>query len=121
MAETTILIRGDSIYKELLNDLSQVMDHSYDLDEIFVHYRDWTRRGELFVDEFVLPMYPPTYVSNEAGTGNVPVENEDFIALRNAMINLYCALDKATPGMDRRRVCHTAYSHQDESIIVVVR
>ena len=121
MAETTILIRGDLIYRELLNDLSQVMDHSYDLDEIFVHYRDWARRGEMFVDDFVLPMYPPSYEVKEDGVGKELVENEDFIALRNAMINLYCALDRAMPGLDRRRVCHTAYSQSDGSFIIVLR
>ncbi|MNP89030.1 hypothetical protein D3C85_14260 [compost metagenome] len=121
MAERTILIRGDGIYREFINDLSHVMDHSYDIDEIFVHYRDWTRRGEMFVDEFVLPMYPPTFIPSPNGSSKVMVENEDHIALRNAMINLYCALDRAMPGLDRRRVCHTAYSEIDDVIIVVTQ
>lgn len=115
MAETTAIIHGAGIYKNFLSDLSQVMDHSYDIDEIFVHYRDWVRRGELFVDDFVMPMFPPSYNGKEL------IESEDYIALRNAMINLYCALDHATPGMDRRRVCHAAYSEDDEAIIIVLR
>lgn len=120
MAEQTIIIRGREIYQNFIEDLSHVMDHSYDIDEIMANYCNWTRRGELFVNEFVLPMYPPTYRPREGG-GTEVVEADDYIALRNAMINLYCALDRETPGLDRRRVYHAAYSEIDDAIIILLR
>lgn len=121
MGEQAALIRGEVIFQNFINDLSQMMDHSYDIAEIVMLYRDWARRGELFVNEFVLPMHPPSYRPREDGKGTECIEADDFIALRNAMINLYCALDAATPGLDRRRIYHAAYSEQDETFIILLR
>ncbi len=104
----TILLDGEPIHRAFLSDLSQVMDHQYDIDEIYALYCDWCRRGELFVDDFAGQLFPP----------HLEDSGDDFIALRNAMINLYFALDRATPGLDRRRVIHAAYI-EDERVLVV--
>jgi len=108
MAERVFVLDGKPIHDEFLSDLSQVMDHSYDIDEIYSLYGDWGRRGERFVDQFVGILFP----------ADVNDSAEDFIALRNAMINLYCALDRATHGLDRRSIVHAAYSADDEALVI---
>jgi len=111
MAERTILLDGFQIHESFLIDLSQVMDHQYNIDEIYSLYGDWVRRGERFVDQVVGCMFPPDLVDSA----------DDFIALRNAMINLYCAIDRATPGLDRRSVMHAAYCTIDEALVITTR
>jgi len=111
MAEQIILIDGRDIYTDFIDDLSRLMDHSYDFDEIFSLYGDWARRGEHFVDEFAGGLFPPD-LSETA---------DDFVGLRNAMINLYCAVDRATRGLDRRSIAHMAYSEPDETIVITAR
>jgi hypothetical protein len=108
MAERIILLDGEALHAAFLGDLSQVMEHQYDIDEIYCLYGDWCRRGELFVDEFVAQLFPP----------EVKETAEDFIALRNAMINLYCTIDRSTQGLDRRSVTHAAYSEQDRALVL---
>lgn len=118
MAERNLIFNGVQAHSEFLDDLSRVMDHSYVIDEIYSFYADWCRRGEVAVDNYCKPLYP-VYV------GSTLEEQEDakdnFIALRNAMINLYCTIDRATPGLDRRSVVHAAYYPEEEALIVVVR
>lgn len=118
MAERNMIFNGGEIHEAFLTDLSQVMDHSYVIDEMYSFYADWCRRGELAVDNYCKPMYP-------VYPGSTREEKEDaqdnFIALRNAMINLYCTIDRATPGLDRRSVIHAAYYPDEEALIVVVR
>ncbi len=112
MAEQIILIDGRDIFTNFISDLAQVMDHSYDIDEIFSMYGDWSRRGEHFVNEFAASMFSPDPESDQA---------DDFIGMRNAMINLYCAVDQATRGLERHAVVHMAYSEQDEVFVVTTR
>lgn len=118
MAERNIIFDGADIHRDFLSDLSQVMDHSYVIDEMYSFYADWCRRGELAVDNYCKPLYP-------VYPGSAVEEQEDakdnFIALRNAMINLYCAFDRATPGLDRRSVVHAAYCPEEEALIIVLR
>lgn len=118
MAERNFMLDGLEVHQRFLSDLSQVMDHSYSIDEMYTFYADWCRRGELLVDEYAKRLYP-------VYPGSTREEKEDaqdnFIALRNAMINLYCALDRATPGLDRRSVVHAAYFPEDETLIITVR
>ncbi len=111
MAEKIILIDGKEIHEALLTDLAQVMDHSYDFDELFALYGDWCRRGEHFVDDYAGTLFPPI----------VADAVDDFIALRNAMINLYCAADRATRGLERYRVIHMAYCPDDHVLAITVR
>lgn len=108
MADRIILLDGEHIHAAFLSDLSQVMDHQYNIDEIYCLYSDWCRRGERFVDEFAGQLFPP----------RLPESGDDFVALRNAMINLYCAMDKATPGLDRRHVAHAAYSEEHRALVL---
>ena len=108
MAERMILIEGGSIYRQFIDDLSQVMEHAYDIDEIFSLYGDWVRQGERFVDEFAMGLY----------SADKECPSDDFIGLRNAMLNLYCTLDTELPGLDRRRVKHAAYSMNDEAVVI---
>ncbi len=118
MAEKTILFEGERILKILLADLGQVMDHSYHVDELFTFYQDWCRRGETFVDKYVHQIYPII-------PGSTPEEQEDTednqTALRNAMINLYCAMDRLIKGVDRRRVVHAAHSHDEQVVSITLR
>ncbi|MNN33296.1 hypothetical protein D3C81_1470500 [compost metagenome] len=118
MAERSFILEGHEIHQAFTSDLSQVMEHQYDIDEIYSLYPDWCRRGEGHVDAYARPLYP-------VFPGSAKEEQEEaednFIALRNAMINLYCAIDRATPGMDRRSVVHAAYSPGDEALIVTTR
>lgn len=118
MAERNMIFDGGELHAAFLGDLSQVMDHSYDIDEIYSFYADWCRRGEVAVDNYCKPLYPVF-----AGSAREEQEEaqDNFIALRNAMINLYCTIDRATPGLDRRSVNHAAYFPGDEALIVVVR
>lgn len=118
MSESTILLDGTTALKEFFSDLSQVLDHQYDIDELFMMYTDWCRRGSLFVDSYVTKIYPkyPTSAEEEQEEA---VENQN--ALRNAMTNLYSALDRMTPGLDRHRVIHAACDQNDGHVIVLVR
>lgn len=118
MTDTIILLDGENACAKFYSDLSLVMDHSYDVDELFTFYEDWCRLGELFIDQYVRRIYP-------VFDGSMPEEREEAednqIALRNAMINLYCALDRLTPGLDRRRVVHAAHCPDEQLITISVR
>jgi hypothetical protein len=118
MNETTILLDGVVAYKQFVDDLSRVMDHHYHVDELFMMYADWCRRGEVFVDSYVQRMYPiyPTSAQEEQDEAE-----DNQVALRNAMINLYCTLDQMTPHLDRRGVVHAACNPDDGHIMVLVR
>lgn len=111
MAERIFLIDGKTIYDNFLSDLSQLMDHSYDFDEVISLYGDWCRRGEVFVNDLAGGLFPP----------DVAESADDFIALRNAMINMYCAVDRATPGLTRHRVMHMAFCESNETLLITTR
>lgn len=111
MAETVILFDGRFLYSKFMDDLSRVMDHSYDIDEIFMLYPEWVRQKERFVDEFCSQLFPPVDQLTE----------DDFIALRNAMINLYCGIDRMTPGLDPRNVTHVAYDIDEAALAVSIK
>ncbi|MNO19217.1 hypothetical protein D3C76_89450 [compost metagenome] len=118
MADRSIILDGSWIHRQFLDNLSRVFDHQYDIDEIYAMYPDWCRRGQVHVDQYARPLYP-------VFPGSAKEEQEEaednFIALRNAMIDLYCAFDRATPGLDRRSVVHAAYCPSDEALIISTR
>lgn len=110
MRDDIILLDGSLIYSEFISDLSQVMEHVYDIDEVFALYGEWVRQGERFVDEFAMGLYE----------ANPSDPCDDYIAMRNAMINLYCRLDTTLSGLDRRKVRHAAYSGKHETVAVSI-
>ncbi|QTH80339.1 hypothetical protein PA10_00139 [Pseudomonas phage pPa_SNUABM_DT01] len=118
MAECNIILDGVDIHRRFLDDLSRVFDHQYDIDEVYALYPDWCRRGQIHVDAYARPLYP-------VFPGSAKEEQEEaednFIALRNAMINLYCAIDRATPGLDRRSVVHAGFYPGEEALIITTR
>lgn len=118
MAERQIIISGKEIHDNFLADLSQVMDHSYVIGEIYTFYADWCRRGEIGVDGYVNPLYR---VYSKSSREEQEDAQDNRIALRNAMINLYCTIDRSTPGLDRHTVIHTAWYPDEESLIIVLR
>ena len=119
MSERSLLFDGREIYKALLDDLSRVMDHSYNIDDIFKGYGHWCKEGERSVDEYCVPLF---FFSPGDSAEEIEDSRDNHVALRNAMINLYCALDKATPGLDRRTVLDASFHpDQDESLIITVR
>lgn len=119
MSERNLLFDGSAIYRALLDDLSRVMDHSYDIDEIFKRYVNWCKIGEGSVDDYCWPLFRLPSSSPEE---DLEDSRDNHVALRNAMINLYCALDTATPGLDRQTVSHVSFHlDQDESLIITVR
>lgn len=119
MSESNLLFDGKVIYAQLIDDLSRVMIHSYDIDEIFKRYAEWSLQGERSVDEYCAPLFPILESDSQEEQED---SRDNHVALRNAMINLYCALDTATPGLDRRTVVHASFHpDQDESLIITVR
>lgn len=116
MTERSLLFEGKVFHDTLLADLAYVMDHSYDIDEIYTFYVDWCKYGEDAVDTFAKAHY-------SIYKGSSKEEQEDaqdnFIALRNAMINLYCSIDRATFGLERHTVKHALYYPDEEALIVV--
>ncbi|MCY1278094.1 hypothetical protein D9M68_20080 [compost metagenome] len=118
MSEITILLEGGSTLKQFNEDLGRVMDHHYHIDELFMMYVDWCKLGELFIDDYVKRMYPKFETSAQEEQDEA---EDNQVALRNAMINLYCALDRMTPHLDRRRVIHAACNQDDGFILMLVR
>lgn len=111
LKEDYILIPGKDIYDSLMNDLSQVMDHSYDLEEIFLLYSEWIYSKEDFVNEFARDQY-----GLEPGA-----DDDDYIGLRNAMINLYCSIDVAIGNVAGLDITGARICLVDDTIVVGYR
>lgn len=119
MAERNLLFNGHDIYAQLLDDLSRVMVHAYDIDEIFKQYAAWSTDGEGSVDAYCIPLFP---ILQSESAEEQEDARDNRVALRNAMINLYCALDASMPGLDKHTVLYASFHpDQDESLIVTVR
>jgi len=116
MADRVIVLNGGGLYHGFTEDLAQMLDHQYDVDEIYLRYADWCRRGEMSVNEYTQLLFP----INTTAQADNQIE-DDHVALRNAMINLYCAIDRNTPGLDRRSVLHAAYCTIDEALVITTR
>jgi hypothetical protein len=136
MREITVLLEGGQTLKNLNEDLAKVMEHSYNTDELFMMYVDWCRRGDTFIDDFVKLIYPEYVAPDQEDPEEAAVDRaalvalyesyaeeaaDNRVALRNAMINLYRALDIMTPHLDRRRVIHAACNQDDGVIMMLVR
>lgn len=110
MKETIVLLDGTNVHASLLDDLAIMNDHSYDIDELYTLYPYWATQGEAFVDQFSSQMYPK----------NSPEAEDDYIAMRNAMINLYCNITSMTSGLDPKTINHVAYFEEDMALAVTV-
>lgn len=102
----TFILNGTRTYRDLLDNLALLDDHCYNIDELFLMYRDWCRRGDLFVKEQANLLF-----------GKIE-EGDDYKIFSNALCSLYRSIDSLTPGLDRRKVYHTAYC-PDEGIIIL--
>lgn len=119
MREQMILFDGEPALSNFYSDLSQVMDHSYHVDELFTFYSDWRQNGRLFVDYYVAKIYP---VIPQTAQEDQEEAKENQAALRNAMVNLYCALDKMMSGAEiKRTVVHAAHCPIQQVVVITVR
>lgn len=118
MNETNFIFDGERIYEAFIQDISQVTEHQYNIDEIFMMYADWCRRGEMFVNHHARQLFPVIPGSSREEQEEA---EDNYVALRNAMINLYCALDQLTKGLARHLVAHAAYLPEDGSLLIVAR
>lgn len=111
MDDTIVLIQFSEQHQCFIDDLTQVMDHSYDIDEIYLLYPDWVKKKMSHVDEYCGMLFPPTVKESE----------DDFIALRNAITNLYCAIDRTVTHLGNRCITHVAFDDPEGVLAVSIR
>lgn len=111
--ERTVLLDGDLIYLELIENFALMDDHCYDVDEVFGLFAKWKglsdrRRGDVAAD------YADILFDKATESGG-----DDWATLVCAMETLYKSIDRAINHQDVR-VVHAAYYVDTECLELIL-